>query len=87
MHSSLIGKIEKARIYASERERITIDSMACEVRGDNDRHTVRLTDGRWQCDCHFFEDYATCSHAMAMGRILEGMVSAADAPLVGTAPS
>ena len=77
MQSSLIGKIEKARIYAAERDRITIDSMACEIRGDNDSHTVRLTDGDWQCDCQFFADYDTCSHSMAMGRILSGMVPAA----------
>ena len=74
MQSSLIGKIAKARIYAEERERITIDSMACEIRGDNACHTVRLTEGNWQCDCRFFADYGTCSHSMAMGRILMGMV-------------
>ena len=74
MQSSLIGKIAKARIYAEERDRITIDSMACEIRGDNASHTVRLTQGNWQCDCHFFADYGTCSHSMAMGRILMGMV-------------
>lgn len=85
MHSSLIGKIAKARIYAEERDRITIDSMACELRGDNASHTVRLNDGAWQCDCHFFADYGTCSHAMAMDRILSGMQVAEPPPAVAVA--
>ncbi len=76
MHSSLIGKIAKARIYAEERDRITIESIACEIRGDNASHTVQLREGVWQCDCHFFAGYHTCSHAMAMGRILSGMLPA-----------
>ena len=79
MNSSLISKIAKARIYSEERERVTIDSMACEIRGDNASHTVRLRAGAWQCDCHFFGDHGTCSHAMAMGRILTGMLPPPDA--------
>lgn len=76
MQSSLIGKIAKARIYAAERERVSIDSLACEMRGDNARHSVALRDGSWQCDCGFFGAYGTCSHAMALERILAGMVAA-----------
>lgn len=86
MHSSLIGKIEKSRIYAAERDRITIDSLACEIRGDNSSHAVRLRDGAWQCDCNFFAAYATCSHSMAMVRILMDMVPA-EAPLASTLAS
>ena len=37
MNSSLIGKIEKARMYASEPERITIDSLRCQVRATTAR--------------------------------------------------
>ena len=76
MHSSLISKIAKARIYAEEPERVSIDSLACEVQGDNANHSVALTHGRWNCDCTFFDEYGTCSHAMAMERILDGMVAA-----------
>ena len=70
MNSSLIGKIEKARMYASEPDRITIDSLRCSLRGDNSTHTVTLEAGAWSCDCHFFRDHATCCHSMAMERVL-----------------
>ena len=76
MQSSLISKIAKARIYAAEPERVSIDSLACEVQGDNASHSVALSDGCWRCDCGFFGDYGTCSHAMALERILSGMVAA-----------
>lgn len=74
MQSSLISKIEKARIYAQERERISVDQITCTVRGDNSSHDVTLSDGAWHCDCLFFADYDTCSHAMAMQRILHEML-------------
>jgi hypothetical protein len=34
MHSSLIGKIEKANRYARERDRITFDQLGVTFRGD-----------------------------------------------------
>ena len=74
MNSSLIGKIEKARMYASEPDRITIDSLRCSLRGDNSTHTVTLEAGAWSCDCHFFRDHATCCHSMAMERVLGALL-------------
>ena len=75
MQSSLINKIEKARRYAEERDRITVHDLSCEVRGDNGTHTASLHDGAWRCDCHFFRDNDTCSHTMALQRIFAGMLS------------
>ena len=46
MHSSLIGKVEKANRYARELDRITIDRLALTFRGDNDTHHVSLDAGR-----------------------------------------
>ena len=45
MHSSLIGKIEKANRYARELDRITIDRLSLTFRGDNDTHHVGLDAG------------------------------------------
>lgn len=80
MNSSLISKIEKARRYSQEHDRITIDELRCQVRGDNSTHTVRLGNGAWDCDCRFFADYRTCSHTMALQRILNEMLPAAARP-------
>ena len=77
MQSSLIGKIEKARTYANERDRLTFSGLTCHVRGDNGTHTVQINDGAWHCDCLFFQDYQTCSHAMTLQRVLHDMLPAA----------
>lgn len=78
MNSSLIGKIEKARRYSEERDqRVSFDEFAVHIHGDNGEHAVRLKDGRFQCDCHFFSGWDTCSHVMTMERVLQGMVSEA----------
>ena len=65
MHSSLIGKIEKANRYSRELDRITIERLSLTFRGDNDTHHVTLDGDTWHCTCHFFEGWKTCVHVLA----------------------
>jgi hypothetical protein len=74
MHSSLIGKIQKAKRYAEERDRIAFRQFQVQFRGDHDTYSVTFEDGRWSCGCHFFATWGTCSHVMAMERILGVML-------------
>ncbi|NLE96192.1 MAG: hypothetical protein GX600_11035, partial [Dehalococcoidia bacterium] len=53
MRSSLIGKIEKARRYANEPGRVTLNSLAADFHGENADHKVRYADGQWSCSCDF----------------------------------
>ncbi len=62
MHSSLIGKVEKANRYARELDRITIDRLSLTFRGDNDTHHVDLDAGQWRCTCHYFHSWGSCGH-------------------------
>ncbi len=70
MQSSLIGKIEKAKRYAQETERITLTDLAVKFRGDNDIYTTGYGDGKWRCSCNFFSSWGCCSHTMALEKIL-----------------
>ena len=74
MHSSLVSKIEKARIYAEERDRISIQSFSASFRGNHNSYDVSYVDGHWSCPCYFFANHQTCSHTMALERILQGMM-------------
>jgi len=74
MQSSLIGKIEKAKRYAQETDRVSFAELAVEFRGDNDTYKTGYKDGKWHCSCHFFANYGICSHSMAMQRILGNML-------------
>jgi hypothetical protein len=74
MQSSLIGKVEKAKVYARERHRMQIDNLHLAFHGENGDHDVSISDGAWHCSCDFFDSWGTCSHTMALGRVLEGMV-------------
>ena len=74
MQSSLIGKVEKARSYARERSRMQIDGLHVNFHGENSDHEVSIRDGEWFCNCDFFKNWDTCSHTMALERVLEGMV-------------
>ena len=84
MQSSLISKIEKARRYAGEPERVSISDFSATFRGDHDSYRVRCKEGTWDCTCHFFETWKTCSHTMALQRILNGMLP--KETLASTAP-
>lgn len=74
MQSSLIGKVQKAKQYAQEPERIQFTDMKLNFRGDNGDHVVSLADGRWHCTCGFFASWGLCCHTMALERILGVMV-------------
>lgn len=86
VNSSVIGKIEKARRYSEERERMRFNSFSLDFHGDNDDHKVVFTDGKWHCSCDFFEaGHGACAHTMALERVLEHMlpVPAASAAMAG----
>jgi hypothetical protein len=74
MDYGMIGKIEKAKRYAEERDRICFNQFAVTFDGENNPHTVTFADGAWTCDCEFFQSRGVCSHTMALERILEGMI-------------
>jgi hypothetical protein len=74
MQSSLIGKIEKAKRYAEEPERVTISNFSAVFRGENDSHTLALAEGKWHCNCHFFSQWGECVHVMTLQRLLGKML-------------
>jgi hypothetical protein len=72
------GKIEKAKFYAAEPERVTFDKFSVRIRGDNDvEHYVAYDNGAWTCDCNFFDMRGFCSHTMAIERVLGERVALA----------
>ncbi|MFC1902817.1 hypothetical protein ACFLX4_01955 [Chloroflexota bacterium] len=74
MHSSLIGKIEKANRYAQETDRITISELSAKFRGEHDNYETGYRDGKWHCTCQFFSSWGLCSHTMALEKILGNML-------------
>jgi hypothetical protein len=74
VQSSLIGKVQKAKQYAQEPERVHIDSLKVQFRGENGDHEVTYESGKWHCTCHFFAGWGICCHTMALERLLGVMV-------------
>ena len=77
MQSSLIGKIEKAKRYAQETERISFSELSVKFHGENNDYNVSYKDGKWHCSCHFFASWGLCSHTMALEKILGNMLPSA----------
>ena len=76
MDQRMIGKIEKAGRYASERGRVSIHQIAVTLAGDNNQHEVAFDNGVWHCDCECFVMRQVCSHSMALERLLDNMLPA-----------
>jgi hypothetical protein len=74
VNSSVIGKIEKAKRYAQERDRMRVSALTVHFRGENDEHEVTFAGDKWHCTCEFFEGHGTCAHSMALEHVLEGML-------------
>ncbi len=77
MHSSMIGKLEKARRYADEPWRVSVQTLRVEFKGDNDVHTVTCEDGVWRCGCDFAAKNGTCAHVMAVQHMTDRTFSGA----------
>ena len=75
MNSSFIGKVDKARKYAEEKERVSITTFKATFHGNHDTYKVTFDAGAWECQCHFFLGRGTCSHTMALQRILNEVLA------------
>ncbi len=80
MDSGMIGKIEKAKRYAEEKDRISLTQFEAVFKGDNNDHTVHYDNGTWSCDCSFFQTRGVCVHTMALEMILNGMILKEELP-------
>lgn len=74
MDSGMIGKIQKAKLYADEPERICFERFRVTFKGTNSKHTISYEQGTWHCTCRFFAGRGVCSHTMAMERLLGVML-------------
>ncbi len=87
MNSSLIGKIEKAKRYVKEPDRITLNSFEAGFQGDHDEYKISLKENHWNCSCHFFAMHGLCSHTLAAQKILQELLpdeAASPAALAGS---
>jgi hypothetical protein len=74
MDYGMIGKIEKARLYAAEPKRITFKAFTVEFRGSNNVYTTSLVGDSWQCTCPGFHSHHICPHIMAMEKMFAPML-------------
>ena len=75
MSSSYIGKVDKARKYAEEPDRVNIHTFEASFLGNHNTYRVAYKSGDWSCECAFFATRQVCSHTMAMQRMLDDMLA------------
>ena len=75
MNSSLISKIEKAKRYSAEPDRVHFKALEVSFRGDNGAHTIRLSGDEWSCECDHFQVHGLCTHVMTLQRLFAANLS------------
>ncbi|MEL6270273.1 MAG: hypothetical protein AAGK74_19000 [Chloroflexota bacterium] len=83
MDYAMIGKVEKARFYAQEPDRVTFNSFTAIFRGDNNTYNIALSAEGWDCSCPGYHEHGMCPHIMTMERVLAQMLKR---PLMPYAP-
>lgn len=74
MDYSMIGKIQKAKEYAEQPDRVTFNSLHIEFRGNNATYAITLGPEGWHCTCPGFQKYAICPHIMTLERLFAPML-------------
>jgi hypothetical protein len=74
MDYGMIGKIQKSKHYAEERERFRFHKFELTFDGDNNPHEVKFDNGVFHCDCEFFMSHQHCAHTMALEILLKDMI-------------
>jgi SWIM zinc finger len=74
MDYGMIGKIEKAKRYAAEPQRITFHHFTVEFKGDNSAYTITYSPEGWDCSCSGFRAHGICPHIMSLERMLQPML-------------
>jgi len=74
MDYGLIGKIEKAKRYAEERQRFRFNKFDMTFHGDNNDHRVTFENAAFRCDCEFFLTHKRCGHTMAVEILFKDMI-------------
>lgn len=71
---NVVSDVEKSKQYAEETDRIHFRSFDASFAGNNSEHHTSYQDEHLTCSCSFFKSRDTCSHTMAMERILQKML-------------
>ncbi len=87
MQSALHGMIDKARRYAQEPDRLSMESLTIRVRGNNSEHLVHLAGGRLTCDCDHYAHERLCAHVLTVERVFRVQLPANAAPYPSAEPA
>ncbi|MEM9953414.1 MAG: SWIM zinc finger family protein [Chloroflexota bacterium] len=76
----MINKIQKAKEYATQPERVTFHTLSVEFQGDNDTYEIVLAPDGWSCSCPGYNKYGICPHIMTLEKLYKPMLDVSPLP-------
>jgi hypothetical protein len=74
MDYGMIGKIEKAKRYAEEPERMTFNNLAVAFKGEHGDYEILLNAEGWHSNSPAFKAQGIDVHIMALEKVLDKML-------------
>jgi hypothetical protein len=73
---SIGHKIDKAKHYAEQPDRVALKVIEADIHGDNGEHHVSFSlAGGWQCQaCSFFKLHGSCVHILTLQKVFNAML-------------
>lgn len=68
---ALLGKIAKAKKYASDSDRFFINNNEATIRTDHGQRHLKNIHLKPTCECDFFNEHQICSHVIALEEYLK----------------
>ncbi len=66
----LIKKIIKAKNYLNEPERFKRKGSVIEMKSEHGLRKITYSNGKWNCDCNFFNQNQICSHTITIAELI-----------------
>lgn len=73
MNEELERKIIKSERYAKELDRFEIIDFNIKMKSEHDTRYIKYSNGKYECTCDFYHRSGTCSHIMAIQKILNNI--------------
>src|SRR5690606_12035898 len=73
--SARVSHDAQPRTHAAGADRLTLQPLNCAQPGGHAGHPLTLQGAELHCDCHGFQNHGTCTHVMALQKILADMLT------------
>lgn len=71
----ILRKEEKSKKYLNELYRFNLDTIGITINSEHGIRNVKYENEKFSCTCDFYKYYGTCSHIMAVEKLVDKLIN------------